>query len=145
MLAVLCWAIITSFTTVHYYYQYSDLTKRMHRATIYVNLGINYGDETPTTWFNRTEVTLGATLLDVTAKVATVNYTVYPGMGVLVTSINDVENSHPYYWMWWMWTEWGGWVEGPVAADRYVVANGETLFWYYENPSISPPPKPPSR
>ena len=144
MLAVLCWAIITSFTTVHYYYQYSDLTKRMHRATIYVNLGINYGDETPTTWFNRTEVTLGATLLDVTAKVATVNYTVYPGMGVLVTSINDVENSHPYYWMWWMWTEWGGWVEGPVAADRYVVANGETLFWYYENTSISPPPKPPS-
>jgi len=42
-----------------------------------------------------------------------------------------------------MWSSYSGWVEGPVACDKYVVADGETLYWYYENTTISPLPPPP--
>lgn len=104
---------------------------------------MNYGDGRPTVWFNGTEAKMGTTLLDVTMLVVNVNYTMYPGMGAFVNSIEDIANSHPYYWMWWMWTTWGGWAEGPVACDRYVVGDNETLFWYYEDTSVSPLPKPP--
>jgi len=141
-LVILCWASVASLTAGYYYYQYNDVLAKTRGKMIHVNLGINYGDG-PTVWFNGTEANTGTTLLDVTMLVATVNYTMYPGMGALVDSINDVVNSHPYYWMWWMWTTWGGWVEGPVACDRYVVGDDETLFWYYEDTSISPLPKPP--
>jgi hypothetical protein len=127
----------------YYYYQYSDLLAKTYGTIIYVNLGINYGDGRPTVWFNGTKAKMGMTLLNVTMLVAKVNYTMYPGMGAFVNSIDGVSNSHPRYWMWWMWTTWGGWVEGPIACDRYVVGDGETLFWYYEDTSISPLPKPP--
>jgi len=142
-LVVICWAIAATFTAGYYYYQYSDMLEKTRGTIIHVNLGINYGNGTPTLWFNGTEVKMGATLLDVTMLVSKVDYTVYPGMGALVNSINGVANSDPYYWMWWTWTTWGGWVEGPVAADRYVVEDGETLVWYYEDTSISPLPTPP--
>ncbi len=141
-LVILCWASVASLTAGYYYYQYKDLIAKTRGTMIHVNLGINNGDGL-TVWFNETEVKIGTTLLDVTTLVTNVNYTMYLDMGVLVNSINDVVNSHPYYWMWWMWTTWGGWVEGPVACDRYLVGDGETLFWYYEDTSISPLPKPP--
>lgn len=138
-----CWAISTSLTTGYYYFLYDDLLVKTRGITIYVNLGINYGNESVTAWFNGTEVKMGDTLLDVTSLLATVNGTEYPGMGTLVDSINGVENSYPHYWMWWMWTSYGGWVEGPIACDRYIVGDDETLFWYYEDTSISPLPTPP--
>lgn len=144
-LVILCWAIVASFTTGYFYYQYTSMLEKTRGLTIHVNLGINYGNGKPTLWFNGTEVKMGETLLNVTMHVATVNYSVYPGMGCFVNSINNVSNnkSSSHYWMWWMWTKWGGWVEGPVAADKYVVGDGETLFWYYEDVSVKPLPKPP--
>lgn len=143
-LVILCWAIITSFTTGYYYFRYNELLEKTRGVIIHVNLGINYGDGIPTVWFNGTETKMGATLLNVTMLVATLNYTFYPSLGgSLVNSIDNVANSDTYYWMWWMWTTWGGWIEGPVAADKYVVGDGETLFWYYEDTSVSPLPKPP--
>ncbi|MEM1574639.1 MAG: DUF4430 domain-containing protein [Nitrososphaerota archaeon] len=132
--------IIASSLSIYYYYQYSELLKKIQGTTIHVNLGINDGKTIK--WFNGTAIKLGSSLLDLTMLVANVNYTIYPGMGAFVNSINGVENSHPYYWMWWMWTPYG-WMEGPVAADRYIVGDGETLYWYYENTSISPLPMPP--
>lgn len=109
-----------------------------------MNLGINYGNGKGTVWFNGTSVAAGDTLLDVTKLVATVAGTEYSGVGTFVTSINGVESSHPKYWIWWMWTSYEGWVSGPIACDRYVVANGETLLWYYEDTSLTPLPKPSS-
>jgi len=109
-----------------------------------VNLGINYGDGKGTVWFNGTSAAASSTLLDATKRVATVAGTEYPGMGIFVTSINGVASSHPKYWIWWTWTSYEGWVSGPVACNRYVVADGETLLWYYENTSLIPLPKPPS-
>jgi hypothetical protein len=109
-----------------------------------VNLGINYGDVEPTAWFNKTTVEMGATLLDVTEAVAKVKVKHYPGMGAFVESINGVENRNPNFWMWWTYSSLS-WYEGPIAADRYIVAEGETLFWYYEDTSVSPLPIPPAK
>jgi len=142
-LVIFCWASATSFTAGYYYYHYNDLLAKVSGITIHVNLGINYGDNTPTQWFNGTEAKMGMTLLNVTMLVANVNYTPYAGLGAFLESINNKNNSYPHYWMWWMWTSWGGWIEGPIACDKYVVGDGETLFWYYEDTSISPLPKPP--
>jgi len=146
---LLVWAISASMLAVYYRSSLIEANKRLGSSGgpgsteyITVNLGIGVqGGEV--TWHNGTRVMRGSTLLDVTSEVAEVNSTVYPGMGAFVQSINGIENRDPYYWMWWMWTEWGGWQEGPVAADRYVVADGETLLWYYEDTSQSPLPTPP--
>ncbi len=143
---LLIWAVSASMLAIYYRSELATLNQRLSASTegeyVTVNLGIGVqgGD---VTWYNGTRVKKGSTLLDVTAQVADVNYTVYPGMGAFVQAINGVVNSDPYYWMWWTWTNWGGWQEGPVAADRYVVADGETLFWYFEDTSQSPLPTPP--
>jgi len=85
----------------------------------------------------------GSTLLDLTCNVSNVNYTSYGSMGCFVNSINGVENENPMFWMWWYWNDYSGWIEGPVAADKYVISDGEILMWFYENTSISPLPTPP--
>ncbi len=110
-------------------------------GVVSVNIGIKYGDGR-VEWYNSTKVARGSTLLDATKEVAKVNYTVYPGMGAFVNSINGVRNEKPYFWMWWYWNPSMGWTLGPVAADKYVVSDGETLMWYYEDTSQYPPAKP---
>lgn len=140
-LTILCWAIAATFSTEYFYYQYNDLIKRTEGTLINVNIGLNYGNGT-IRWYNGTEAIMGMTLLNVTLMVAKVNYTTGSEMGAFVNSIDDVENSHPLYWMWWIWTSYSGWVEGPIACDKYVVADSETLYWYYENTTISPLPQP---
>lgn len=141
-LAILCWAIAATFSMGYYYYQYRDFVEKFSGESVQINLGINYGNGSPMDWYNGTVVSSGMTLLDLTRLLVEVNSTVYPGMGSFLTSINGVENSDPNYWMWWTWTSYG-WFEGPVAADRYVVGEGETLSWYYEDTSLSPLPTPP--
>jgi hypothetical protein len=141
-LTILCWAIAATFSTAYYYYQYNDLVERTKGNPIQVNICLNYGNGT-VKWYNSTETTMGMTLLNATLEVAKVNYTLWSGMGAFVKSIDYKQNSHPFYWMWWTWTSYSGWMEGPVACDKYAVADGETLYWYYENTTISPLPKPP--
>ena len=67
----------------------------------------------------------GSTLLYLTCVVASVNYTVYPGIGVLINCIDSVCSEHPYYWIWWYWA--GDWYEGPVTADRYMLIDGDVI------------------
>ncbi len=110
-------------------------------SMITVNLGIKYKGEN-VEWHNLTEVPAGTTLLGATEVVTDVNYTTYPGMGAFINSINGVENEKPYYWIWWTWNPSTGWTLGPVAADKYVLSDGETVMWYYEDTSKYPPEKP---
>ena len=141
-LIFLCWASVSTSFAGYYYYQY-DLLLTKSREIIHVNLLIDYGNGTRI-WYNNTAVRKGATLLDVTIRVARVNFTFYVGMGSFVNAINNVWNKHPKYWMWWMWIKGTGWTEGPVAADKYVVSDGESLCWFYEDTSVSPLPRPSS-
>lgn len=129
-LALLVWSVLASLIAGYYYYQYNDLFSKTHKPIIHVNLGINYGNGT-TKWFNETKARAGDTFLDVTMLVATVNYTSTPGVGAWINSINNVANTLTKYWYWWLWTAFG-WAEGQAAADRYIVGDNETYYWYYE-------------
>jgi hypothetical protein len=140
-LTTLCWAIAATFATGYFSFQYNDLLNRAKGRPVYVNVELNYGNGT-IEWHNNTETVMGTTLLNVTILVSDVNYTVWSGLGALVNGLNHVQNAYPFYWMWWMWTSYSGWVEGPVGCDKYVVADNETLCWFYENTTISPLPSP---
>lgn len=134
---LLVWALSSTWL-----YLNSVLTPRCEETeVIRVNLGINYGNGT-LVWYNSTELNLRTNLLDATKRVAEVNCTIYAGMGCFVESINGVKNEHPRYWIWWYWDRSMGWTLGPVAADKYLLSDGETVMWFYEDTSQYPPPKP---
>ena len=141
LLALLVWSLLASLTTGYYYYLYGDLLQKTQKPIIHVNIGVNYGNGT-VKWFNQTVARAGDTLLDVTGLEVSLNYTVWPGSGAFLTSLDNVSNSYPYYWMWWTWTPFG-WVQGQAAMDRFIVGDGETYYWYYEDTSIWPLPTPP--
>lgn len=141
-LALLVWGFLASMTAGYYYYLYNDLFSKTQKPIVHVNIGVNYGNDTPTKWFNETSVMAGDNLLNVTMLVAKVKYTVWPGSGIFVDSINNVNNSGSLYWMWWMHTTYG-WSQGQVGCDRYIVGDKETYYWYYEDTSTWPPPPPP--
>jgi len=136
---LVCLTVATSFAG-YYHYMYNDLLKKTRTKTIHINLGINYGNGT-TEWFNQTEARAGDTLLDITMLATTVNYTSSTS-GATLNEINGRRNSGNYWWYWWMLTNWG-WFEGPVACDKYIVGDGETLYWYYQDISIYPLQQPP--
>ena len=125
----------------YYFLQYSDLSAKVKGVIISANLGINYGNGSAVVWFNGTKVNAGATLLDLTKLVVSVNYT-ESSSGASIDEIGNVPNSYPKWWMWWSWSSYG-WVFGTVACDKYVVGENETLLWYYQDISIYPPSPPP--
>lgn len=140
---ILCWAIAASLVSGYYYYQYSDLVTRLGRATVLINLGVDYGNGTRV-WFNETK---GLTLYDAMLEAGwRVEGTSYGAMGMYVKAINGLEESANdwKYWGWWSWTDFG-WAHGGSACDKYVVSPGETILWYYSptDPTtfeMSPPP-----
>lgn len=135
-LLFLVWAILATSLYVNTLTQ----AKSMEKGTVKVNIGFKYGNG-KMEWHNATLLPAGSTLLNATIAVADVNYTLY-GMGAFVNSINGVKNEKPNYWIWWTWNPSTGWTLGPVAADKYVLSDGETVLWYYENTSKYPPEKP---
>jgi len=134
LLALALWAAASSLALAYL------LFSSPRAGEISIDIGIGYGNGT-VVWFNGTRLQEGSTLLDATEAVAEVEYSSYP-MGAFVESINGVENSHPYYWMWWYW-DGSSWREGPVAADRYALSDGDVVFWLYEDTSVSPLRPPP--
>jgi len=134
-LILLIWAVLASALAATFYMK----ARAGEAGLITVSIGFKVKDG-PIEWHNSTVVEAGSTLLDLTCTVANVNYTTYPGMGAFVNCIGDLCSEHPYYWMWWYWT--GDWYEGPVAADRYMLCDGDIVVWYYEDTSVSPLPKP---
>ncbi|MCJ7423469.1 hypothetical protein MUP01_04270 [Candidatus Bathyarchaeota archaeon] len=139
-LVVLCWALSASFMTGYYYFQYSDLSSKVKRQIISVNLGINYGNGSAVHWFNETKTNAGSTLLDLTKLLASVNYTENVA-GASVNAIDDVPNSYPRWWVWWSESSYG-WTFGPVSCDKYVIGENETMLWYRQDISTYPPPSP---
>ncbi len=133
MLTLLIWAVGASALLASCVYEKGE------KGYVVVNIGFKQGDSL--TWHNNTKVPAGSTLFDVTKLVADVEYKQYP-YGVFIESIEGVRNEGSYYWMWWKWDNKMGWTLGPVGADRYVVGDGETYLWFYEDTSNYPPPKP---
>jgi hypothetical protein len=139
ILALLVWGVLASLTAGYYYTLYNNLFATNQKAIIHVNIGLKNGNAT-ITWFNGTSAKAGDSLLTVTQLVATVNYTEYPISGAFVNSINNVSNHGYFYWMWWTYSTSYGWSEGQVSCSKYIVSDGETCVWYFENYETLPAP-----
>ena len=132
------WALITSFLTGYYWLRYTDIRSRIAGSLIYVNVGIDYGNNTRI-WHNDTNAITGATLFDVTKQVANVTYQV--GMfGTEIISINGVSKQGSFGWTYWIWNSTSqSWSIMWENADNYLATNRETFMWYYQN-AFDPPP-----
>jgi len=122
-----------------------DIT--MDDASILVSVLIDYRNGSRS-WYGRVLLPYGATAFNATLAVATVNYSFYVDLGVLVEAINGVCNSHPCYWNWLYWNSTESvWIYGPVACDKYLLTKGDIIAWLYENiefptgPTTPPPPR----
>ncbi len=134
LLTLLVWAVVSTGLLIS-----CTNSKENKEETVSINIGLKY--EGNLVWYNDTEVPAGSSLLEATAKIADVEYKRYP-YGAFIESINGIKNRGSMYWIWWMWNDKSGWTLGPVGADRYVVGDGETYIWYYEDTSKYPPAKP---
>jgi hypothetical protein len=109
-------------------------------ATVTVNIGINYGTG-PVDWHNNTMVPSGENLLNATMRVATVEFTNFPGMGAFVTGINR-RNQNPsanLYWMFWVYNPQTRQYESPpVGASSYLLTSDQTVQWYLSSSTLGP-------
>jgi hypothetical protein len=138
--AVLCWALSTSFIAGYYWFEYTDFKNRVGGVPISINVGLNNGNST--IWSNNTKELTGMTLFKVTADVTNVTYDAIAGYGIYIKSINNVAAAGLYGWVWWLWNG-QGWTLGPISSGVYAVSQGETFMWYYESGQTWPPPSPP--
>ena len=135
---LLVWSIAATSLAAYYYYEYST-TKKLYESlagkAIIVNVGIDYGNGT-LRWFNGTVLPVGATVLSALTSVSKVEY-VYGEYGAYVVAVDGVREKiiskkEGYSWMWFFYNATSGALEyGPVAADRYILSNGETILWRY--------------
>ncbi|MCX8171549.1 MAG: DUF4430 domain-containing protein [Candidatus Bathyarchaeota archaeon] len=138
-LGLVCLLIIVSYLAAYYYNEssiYRSLYERaaadLKRLTMPVNILIDYENGTKV-WYNNTAVPRETNVLMATKIVASVEGTEYPEMGTFVDSINGVRNEGGRYWIWYIWNpDKGSWEWGPVASDKYILHEGDTIMWKYE-------------
>ncbi len=135
---LLVWSLLATSLAAYYYNEYSTIKKlydSLTSKTIVVNIGIDYGNGT-LQWFNSTVLPAGATVLSALTSVSQVEY-IYGEYGAYVTAVNNVKENiiskrEGYSWLWYIYNVTSGNLEmGPVAADKYVLANGDTIVWKY--------------
>jgi len=155
LLALLAWAVAASAAAAVQYTRAEGLASELsalHAAlsareselrslrakVILVNVALDYGNGT-VKWFNSTPLPVGSTVLKALLAVAgRVEYT-YGKWGAYVTSIDGVSEkilskSEGYSWLWHIYdASQRKWVLGPVAADQYVLKDGDTVMWRYEH------------
>ncbi|MEM2321339.1 MAG: hypothetical protein QXS79_05610 [Candidatus Bathyarchaeia archaeon] len=116
-----------------------DLTIKVNvleKLTMKVNILIDYGNGT-LIWYNGTSVPRETNVLMATKVIAVVEGKEYPEMGIFVEAINGVRNEGGKYWIWYMWNpKKKDWEWGPVASDKYILHEGDTIMWKYGVPSF---------
>ncbi len=140
LVAVLAWAIIATSLASYLYLENNRLSREISYLggrVVIVNVGIDYGNGT-IVWFNNTALPRGSTALTALVSVARVEYKLYP-MGAYVTSVNSVQEkiiskNEGYSWLWYRYDQAKKTlVLGEVAADKYILASGDTIVWKYEH------------
>ncbi len=140
MIVLLIWAVLATSVAVKYYSEYAQLSRAcssLSTKVILVNVGIDYGNGT-VAWYNATPLPIGASVLTALVSVAKVEYK-YGTYGAYVVSVNGVceqilSKTEGYSWMWYIYNaSLGRYVLGPVAADKYVLTNGDTILWKYQH------------
>jgi hypothetical protein len=110
-------------------------------TTLSVNVEFDYGNGT-VEWRNETNVSAGLTLFELTREIAVIQYSYYaytePGH-VLVDSINNKtaftnpSYTEGYTWIWYSWSNSNNkWIPGPVGCDAWLLENGSSYRWNYE-------------
>ena len=169
-LALLVWAVSMTFVTGYYYVQYTsyrneyerllqhteeltnaveqqtenlnNLSSMLESISLKVNILVKYGNGA-IEWHNETRVPLGATAYTATLAIAEVTSETYEGLGILVKSINGVENNSTMAWFWWYWdTAASQWKLGEYSSTNYIMHRGDTIAWTYQNWETWPPPPP---
>lgn len=143
---LLAWALASTTVGAYYYTEYDknlrlaqDLKQKLGEVSFSVNLGVDYGNGTRT-WYNDTVIPVGATVYNATKSVATVEPDPKIGPSFII-AINGArqDGSQSMYWIWWIWDQTEHkWTVGPVANNEYVLSDGQTVIWYYENTSVWP-------
>ncbi len=137
--------VITVLTNVYFYYEamryqklYAETIQELGNLTIQVNVLINYGNGTKE-WFNNTRVPIGLSAFNITRYIAKVDYSIFEGLGLFITKINDVGGDKDKWWSFWYWRD-TGWVLSDIGATQYIPKNGEVLAWSYVSEYPPPPP-----
>lgn len=143
---LLAWALASTTLGVYYYTEYDknlrlaeDLKQKLGEVSFSVNVAVDYGNGTRT-WYNATAIPVGATVYNATRRVATVEPDPQIGPSFII-AINGVkqDESQSMYWIWWIWDQIEhNWMLGPVANNEYMLSDGQTVIWYYENTSEWP-------
>ena len=136
----LLWALIASFLASYYWLQYTDTINRIGGVPLYVDIGIDYGNQTRT-WHNDTKALTGMTLFKVTKNIVNITYNTAVGFGVYMESINGLASNATHGWVWWKWDAFMlNWARIDISSDAYAVADNEIFLWYYESGWPPPPP-----
>ncbi|RLE60179.1 MAG: hypothetical protein DRJ35_03970 [Thermoprotei archaeon] len=140
VVVLLVWAVVATGFAVKLYQENVFLQKSLEsisESTITVSIGFDYGNGT-VVWYNNTLVPRGASLLSATVLLVNVEYKM-SDFGAYVISINGVSEkiiskNEGFSWMWYIYDfEKEKLVMGPVAADKYVLRDGDIILWKYEH------------
>ena len=140
LVGLIVWSLVATMTAIYFYSQYTETRKtfdELKALIIYTNVLLDYGNDTQS-WHNKTLIRAGATTFDALLAATTdVEYKMY-SFGVLVTSINGLQNvvespSSGRAWIWYYWNATSSeWTFGPIAADAYILKPDDTIAWRYE-------------
>ena len=106
------------------------------RHALNLSQTIDYGNSTQHTFSDLS----GETVFDILNQTATVTFTQYL-YGKFITAINGVENNannSGRYWQYWVNVELA-----PVAAENYILSDGDQVLWKYCAPESTPTTPPP--
>lgn len=123
--------------TPHISYNPSSATIIHGCLAVDIELTIDYGNTTQQVFSNQ----IGVTVFDILNQTSVVTFTQY-AYGKFITSINGVENNannNGRYWQYWVNDELA-----PVAADNYLLTDGDQVLWKYLASETTPttPPVP---
>ena len=130
IISLFCFLAITS---VHVT---TSANVRIHENhTSNVELTIDYGNTTQHMFSSLS----GTTVFDILNQTSIITFSHYT-YGKFINSINGIENNannNGYYWQYWVNDELA-----PIAADNYILSNGDQVLWKYCAPEMTPTTSP---
>ena len=137
---LICILIIASYSAAYYYMEYTKFQQlyddtlvelKKYEPYMFVNVLLDYGNGT-SEWHNGTLVSKGADILNATIRIAQVQYSMGQ-WGAWMSSINGAGGDDNTFWIYNVWNSTSlSWEMGQVAADAYILREGEIFAWIYQ-------------
>jgi len=161
-LGLLAWAIVGTAAAGYYFIQYNiyqseyddlvnqlntnvgDISAILEGISLEVNIFLSYGNGAKI-WHNNSVLPLGATAFTaIYSIVDNMNYTDYGGeLGILVTSINGVDNNSTHGWFYWHWDSGSSeWLLPSYSCAKHILHRGDVIAFTYASYMEWPPPPP---